>query len=635
MRLTIGTFKAKLPRFGEKLLPEQNATVASGSDLTSGELRPYHKPMLVQQLRYPGSKNWATIHLWRDSDGNGHWLQFPGDVDVANGPVADDVWQRVYWTGDSRYDKPMMAVGGGAPSMGGIIDGVTPMPAHAYALGVPAPLNEIVVALDPSKSGAISAVAATRPIRVTTASAHGLETFDTVTLNVKSEAASEGKTSLSELLNGQPWQIEVEDATHFKILNTDAFNIHYSSFTSGTFEQYYDPGLKETRFYVFTYVTEIGEEGAPSDPSSAVIVGSGQGAVLTLPSLDPNAMQGRVIERIRIYRTATGNTSSGFFFVADVPASTHTFHDTVSTENLGELVPSTTWDMPNPKMRGLCMSAQGFGVGFFDNKLCFSEPNLPHAWPTNYELALDYPIVGIAVVDDGVVVGTTGRPYIVQGIDPRGMMPRQLMDNYACVSKRSMVSFGYSAMYASARGLVMVAGGVSQLITAGVLDEDDWALYWPETIIGVAYNGIYIGFYNNGAFMFDPNSPETGIVDLDIKAKHGVIDATERFMYYLDPSDKIYRWNDPGAALEPYDWRSKVFVTAKPENMSCAKIGAETYPVGFSLYADGVLKINKQVMDNNPFVLPSGYLARNWQIHLDGTAHVQDVHISDSYAELE
>lgn len=631
MRISLGPFRGRIPKVSDRAIPEANATIATGCDMRSGEIRPFRKSALVQAI---GAGNWQSFYRWYEEDGTGHWLQFPGDVDVIRGPTADDVWQRIYWTGDSRHDEPRMSYTGPIQTGGGA------MPNVSYKLGVPAPATQLVIDAEPEITGNVSEIANERPIRVTTEAAHGLETGELVRFDVEAEAPAADVNDLAEFLNGNDFQITVTGEDEYTLDNTDAFNIDYSAFTAGTFTQYFDPGFLSTRFYVHTYVTELSEEGPPSEPSESVELGPTQKVTLTLPVLEPTDAQGRLITKRRIYRTATGNRFSQFQFVAELDIAEDTYRDEVATVDLGEPIESTQWDAPDSDLKGLRLAAQGFAVGFFNNKVAFSEPYMVHAWPTSYQLALDYDVVAVEVVDNGVVVGTTGRPYLIQGIEPRSMMPRRLESNYACVSKRSMVSMGYAAVYASTEGLVYVGAGQARLITEGAFTELEWAEYAPETIHAYAHQGRYIGFYDAGAgkkggFIFDPRNPDIGIVDLGFWAKSCFTDVRERYLYLLTDGNDIMRWDDPGEDLQPMQWRSKEFVTQRPSSLSAAKLSADNYPITFRLYGDGVLRHEKQITAPDPFVLPAGYLARNWHFEFEGTANLQDFQVADSYGELE
>jgi hypothetical protein len=69
-------------------------------------------------------------------------------------------------------------------------------------------------------------------------------------------------------------------------------------------------------------------------------------------------------------------------------------------------------------------------------------------------------------------------------------------------------------------------------------------------------------------------------------------------------------------------------------NFGAAEVTADAYPVTFRLFADGVLKHTQSVTGRNPFRLPSGFLAQDWQIEIEGASAVQGVAIGTSIAEL-
>lgn len=138
MKLAFAGFRGEMPIVDERLLPEQNAQVARNVYLRRGTLKPERAPGPITGLpnviapsslyRYPNGNNGAGFWMiW----GNGK------RVHAVKSPLADDAWQRVYWTGD------------GTPKMGGIAEitgGAQPFPARSFRLGIPAPAAAPVVA---------------------------------------------------------------------------------------------------------------------------------------------------------------------------------------------------------------------------------------------------------------------------------------------------------------------------------------------------------------------------------------------------------------------------------------------------------------------------------------------------------
>lgn len=102
------------------------------------------------------------------------------------------------------------------------------------------------------------------------------------------------------------------------------------------------PRIIDTRFYVATYVTDWGEESAPSRVSDMIEVDQYGSVSITIANAPPN----RHITHWRLYRSNTGSVSSEFQFVEEALISTRDFTDEVPGEALGEVCPTFTWLEP-------------------------------------------------------------------------------------------------------------------------------------------------------------------------------------------------------------------------------------------------------------------------------------------------
>jgi hypothetical protein len=69
--------------------------------------------------------------------------------------------------------------------------------------------------------------------------------------------------------------------------------------------------------------------------------------------------------------------------------------------------------------------------------------------------------------------------------------------------------------------------------------------------------------------------------------------------------------------------------------MAAGMVLAKNYPVSFSMWADGVLKHTLSVPSREPFRLPSGYMAQDWEVQLQGTVEVEQVIIADGMQALK
>ena len=190
MRIEVAPFRGMIPRTESKYLDAPYAQKAVDVDVRSGELRPLRDSDQVHFFESDGlTLNVGTIFRWgyapdkdersgEDYDGpTRFWLRFAGDVDVVNGPVADDAWQRIYWTGDKDYaeqsghDGPRMSY---TPAIyAGQIGGDERYPAQSFGMGIPRPEGAIDAQAEPPQQVTVSEIFRERPMRVKTEGNHG------------------------------------------------------------------------------------------------------------------------------------------------------------------------------------------------------------------------------------------------------------------------------------------------------------------------------------------------------------------------------------------------------------------------------------------------------------------------------
>lgn len=382
-------------------------------------------------------------------------------------------------------------------------------------------------------------------------------------------------------------------------------------------------GQKISTAYVMTYVSDIGEEGPPSEPSN--IVDRWDSGTVNLASLSI-ATGSFVIAAKRIYRIELNDV---YQYVGEVAAATTTFVDNFDTEFLGEPVPSTEWVAPNPNMRGLVALPNGIMAGFWGNTVAFSEPNQPHAWPIRYRVPLDFDVVAMAVTAYGLVVATTGTPYLISGSSPDAMGQTKMELAAACASKRSMVDMGEFAVYATADGLIGAGGTDARLITAEHITPEQWrAKYNPALIHGVRWGERYLGFYPGGAFTF---SPTEGFKDFTQTADCTFLDEATGDIYFKT-GVRLRKWA-AGAAV-PYTYRTKIFSIPAGRPLMAAKVDAAAYPLTLKFYADGVLKKTKTVTSKAAFRLPAMERYTSFEVELSGTQSISGVQLASSMSEV-
>jgi hypothetical protein len=344
----------------------------------------------------------------------------------------------------------------------------------------------------------------------------------------------------------------------------------------------------ESRTYVYTYVSTFGaitEEGPPSEPSNIASFQYGQTA--TISGLAAPAGNGTLynITAIRLYRSVAGSSATSFLFVKEVPISTTTTVDTVTASGLGEVCPSATWTAPPSDLQGLVAVPNGFLCGFSENRLFFSEPFQPHAWPVSYSITTEYKIVGLGVLGESIAVMTEGNPYMCTGVDPASMTLSKLPVYEPCIAKRSIAADEMGVMYASPNGIILVSGGGAQNATRNLFTNSEWQYYNPSTGFACIIDGKYIFFHQDSVYGSTYGSPKGSII-LDRYVSNSPMSVSSVFATagYIDPlssslylaiDQSIYLWNGDDNNYQPYEWRSKLFVEPRPLNFGIAQIDAD------------------------------------------------------------
>jgi hypothetical protein len=605
----LNLFKGIRPRTSSIKLPPGEAQTALNVDLGSGDIEPFYNIGTEQAVS--AGRATRTIHRF-DNNGDPIWLEWDDFVDVARGPVKDDVLERTYYTGDTA--------GTGAPKMTNtelVGSGGGPYPESWVYIGVPAPANaptitagtlpEDVLVGDRfvPHGGIVSDELIVDNVNYTVypgtgtenaqwtpnAAAEGTINFDvdvgttfrvTSIINankVKLESGSSpgifARTLNSDQTTINDWNPYDEGGTTQEatfegfripvgvdttiighnlaigdIIKVSALSVPLSwipAFTDIHYEQaWLDPSQKsqlgslfwtvpnaritpslvsggtqwditgsfyydvdrlasaaqvEDRTYVYTYVTENDEEGPPSEPS--ITTPTLDGAFVLVGDLDLPPTIGYTIDKMRLYRTNSTVAGTEYQFVKEFPVS-QTTSDTVPSAQLGEIIVSTSWDPPPTNMIGITEMPNGMLVGFAGKNLYFCEPYFPHAWPSEYDQAIGYDIVGLSNLGNAIAVMTKGPPYVITGAHPRNANVRSTKVNQACLSKESIATDNDNVYYASPDGLVEISANGIRVATEDFIEKKDWAFYSPNAMVGAFHEGRYYGFYDFDANFIDP-----------------------------------------------------------------------------------------------------------------------------------
>ncbi len=418
--------------------------------------------------------------------------------------------------------------------------------------------------------------------------------------------------------------------------------------------------------YLYTFVNDLGEESAPSLPSSTILRPDGVSVTVTTATAIPSGVSSdEFITTKRIYRSVTGSTGTVFRFVAEIPLAQADYVDVLADTELGDPLQSELWAPPPDDLEGILALPNGVMAGFRRNQLCLSAQNQPHAWPVEYRLNTDTDIVGIANVDTTVIIGTESFLYVASGNDPAVYSMSKSEVPYAAASK---LSFEYitslGVVFSGPDGLMAVQGvGQVKNLTESVFTRDQWQTLNPESIVSVAHNDIYFMFWESGSergcYAVDLRSNGFGIVQMAFHASAAFVDPIEDKMYLVldddqEPDDAllpiapttphyidgltIYEFEGSPTDLMVYRWRTKMWLEPYPAFHSIAQVRRDRYAVGNLIarfYGDGVLLDEILIDGDVEFTLtPPDEAYNEFEMELLGTDTVRVLEAADDVTEL-
>lgn len=403
-----------------------------------------------------------------------------------------------------------------------------------------------------------------------------------------------------------------------------------------------------TRAYVMTFVNVVGEESAPSPPVEATGHTDDTWLVNSFPAA-PAAGTDFAIDRRRLYRTITSASGvTEFYLVADMAVGTTSYNDTLADAQLITQLESTIWARPPSNLQGIVLMPNGILAGWVGNTVYFSENFRPHAWPAEYALTTEFPIVGLGACGSTLVVCTTGKPATVTGVKASTMALTTYSLALPCLSRRSIISTADGVLYASDPGIVQVGPAGVGSLTDELFGREAWRTeYGASSMQSILVEGAYIAVHTDpvssqkNGLLFYPGDLPKGVSALSLP------DPTTDYIS-VDPwsgralliaGTTLYEWMKPGAGSETWSWKSKEFQLAKPVNLACFQVFFDrplgTEAVLVQVWADGSLKYSVSLLASGaPQRLPSGFKAAVWQFSLQGSVQLHSFAVAETMQEL-
>ena len=764
--IKIDHFGGMLPAWHDLLLPEGQASLSINSYPYSGSLIGWRQPKLLRKMlsntsvfayRIPNKTTNDTSITAADSV----WMEFPyQDTNVMRTPIAQDQFQRYYWTQPTQlpqYNTYDRIAAGNPPWYLGL-----PSPAQQPGITVEGGGNAISYGFPnvPNGNLVVSATIAANKmiyIPIGTTAALLCSDIDVMTSSTSTTAqfqaglyannganfpgaliAASGITtgcvagvatvcSFTNLPSVDPnvlYFIGVMCSESFDVIDCSAgpsFTglsgfIEDNVFSNGpnasgggptcagnqvswqvwaNFQGKID-AVFEARSYVYTWVTEYGEESAPSPATLLNGWSNGRWNITFETPLNLNNTGHYNVRGVRIYRTVSTNQGlATYYLIADIPWTDLIWEDTLGDDiaALEIQLQSFYWTPPPTDLQGITAFPNGVAVGFRSNEVWFSEPYRPHAWPAGYVLTTEFPIVGIGVCGNSVVVCTQGTPYVISGSHPSTLSMLKIKLHEPCISKNSIVSSDTAVIYASKNGLIQVAQtGLAGSLTDQWITRDRWQALTPQKFVrAIRVNTSYFAFAcvsgadasvaGEGFTVELSQSDQTAFSSWPQPGGHriGFNQLTEPnvatpfnvlvdewsgtpLLIQSDISGNMnvyyYDFEDVAPTIVPCKWRSKIYQAQTAKNLSAVRIYF-TIPTGtpaqnpvvntndpqpnlasdqygiFRVYADGVLYCTREIRSSGGLLrIYSSAKVEQWQFEFETRVNISNVQIGTSVREL-
>lgn len=536
--LKISPFLGMQPRSSDRLLPDGMAVLAENVNLTSGDIRPLRSPKLAQ-----ATATYTSVYR-ADSGSSETWLNWAIDVDVARAPLSSDVDQRYYWTGDGepRYSTLSNLVASESSNIANANANTV------YSLGVPAPTTAPSVT---ASGGTGSAV--TRFYCYTFVTALGEES-----------APSPPSTELSGKID-DTWSIGATTALQAFPVSSGTGTASHSSgvttFTNGSSALHWlrvgDEVVISGNTLTVTAIPTSSSFKVAGDYSAATTWARKQAWNTT--SMTRN-----------LYRT-TGTTGAWQLVAQNVGT---TYSDSaLDSAILGDDLISSGWEPPPTGLHSLGVLPNGAMYGLVGSLVCFSEPFQPHAWPTSYQLGMDYNGVGADNFGSTLVVATKGTPYVVNGVEPASATAERVDMNWPCLSKQSVCSVGDGVIYATNYGMAFVGNGGPRIFTDSYYTKIEWEVLNPDTMHAAANQGrVHISYEDDdGAYKMLVFNTDGSLTTATLHSLLLYSDQRDGQLYITGESG-LYQYAENTGFGQNWSWRSKTWFVPPPLNFGAVRI---------------------------------------------------------------
>ena len=263
--------------------------------------------------------------------------------------------------------------------------------------------------------------------------------------------------------------------------------------------------------------------------------------------------------------------------ITDIPVSRTEFSDRAPNTWLAETLVSTLWDPPPAELAGLTLLPNGVFAGYVGSTIHLSEPFFPHAWPQDYAVSVEQPIVAMLASGTTLAVLTEGQPYLLSGTDPASMALRAVPLAQGCRHCRGVAPWLFGVGFPTPDGLALLGPEAARLVTTDLYDRQSWQQELAALgrfATGLVHDDRYLLLDGEAGLVLSEDGATSVRPDTSVSGAWLDLDEDE---LYVATDSGIRLW-EGGEVAQVAEWRSGVARAPRPFNVEAIQVLATEFP---------------------------------------------------------
>lgn len=300
----------------------------------------------------------------------------------------------------------------------------------------------------------------------------------------------------------------------------------------------------EVRQYCYTYYnSNDGTESSPSEYSNEIEYIDDN---ITISNISPSS--DTQVTNIKLYRL--GGPYTEMVLVATLGPTQTSYVDVLADLDIdGKVLDSyTAGQAPTGLSHMIEHNSMLFGSK--NDKLYYSDVALVNNWSPFFFIDFDSTITGIGSTQNGLLVYTKDKTYIVTGTSPNSLSKILLHGSQGCINHKTIKYVDNNLIWLSVDGLCSSNGGTVQVISMDKLGSLNYV-----SIASEIWNNQYFLFHTTGTLVADFRFGALIFKELSIIANGAWYSSQFDKLYYVTTFGALYSLFT-GSGVLPYTYKS-------------------------------------------------------------------------------